>query len=77
MFRAVIAPIIGSSRLYIQQQAYVKHLLLLPATSGDEIPSHLIPSPLAAGSSSCLTNACCYMYSLELLMMDGKTDRNM
>ena len=25
----------------------------------------------------CLTNACCCMYSLELLMMDGKTVRNM
>jgi len=24
-----------------------------------------------------LTNACCCMYSLELLMMDGKTVRNM
>ena len=27
----------------------------------------------AAGSSSCLTYACCCMCSLELLMMDGKT----
>jgi len=25
----------------------------------------------------CLTNVCCHMYSLELLMMDGKTIRNM
>ena len=25
----------------------------------------------------CLTNACCYMYSLQLLMMGGKTVRNM
>jgi len=25
----------------------------------------------------CLTNACCCMYSLDLLMMDGKTVRNM
>ena len=30
-----------------------------------------------ANSSICLTNACCCMYSLELLMMDGKTVRNM
>ena len=30
-----------------------------------------------ADSSVCLTNACCCMYSLELLMMDGKTIRNM
>ena len=30
-----------------------------------------------ADSSICLTNACCCMYSLELLMKDGKTVRNM
>jgi len=30
-----------------------------------------------AGSSIRLTNACCYMYSLEFLMMDGKTARNL
>jgi len=41
--------------------------LLLPAASGD---------PLAAGSSICLTYACCRMCSFELLMMDGKTVRN-
>jgi len=34
-----------------------------------------ISYPLA--SSICLTYACCCMYSLELLMMDGKTVRNM
>ena len=32
---------------------------------------------LLADSSICLTNACYCMYSLELLMMDGKTVRNM
>jgi len=30
-----------------------------------------------ADSSICLTNVCCCMYSLELMMMDGKTVRNM
>ena len=30
-----------------------------------------------AVGSICLTYACCCMYSLELLMMDGKTVRNM
>jgi len=30
-----------------------------------------------ADSSNCLTYACCCMYSLGLLMMDGKTVRNM
>ena len=44
MFRTVFPSIIRSSRLYIQQQAFVKQILL---------------------------------YSLELLMMDGKTVRNM
>ena len=29
-----------------------------------------------ANNSICLTYACCCMYSLELLMMDGKTVRN-
>ena len=32
---------------------------------------------LLANSSICLKYACCCMYSLELLMMDGKTVRNM
>ena len=32
---------------------------------------------LAAGNSSSLTHACCRMCSFELLMMDGKTVRNM
>jgi hypothetical protein len=32
---------------------------------------------LPAAGSSCLTYACCCMCSLELLMMDGKTVRNM
>jgi len=48
MFRTVFPSIIRSSRLYIQQQAFVKQ-----------------------------TNACCCMHSLELLMMDGMTVRNM
>jgi hypothetical protein len=49
MFRAVFPSIFRSSRLYIEQQAFVKQILL---------------------------SACC-MYSLELLVMDGKTIRNM
>ena len=56
MFRTVFPPIIRSSRLYVQQQAYVKQILL----------------------SACKqTYACCCMYSRELLMMGGKTVRNM
>jgi len=44
MFRTVFPSIIRSSRVYIQQQAFVKKILL---------------------------------YSLDLMMMDGKTVRNM
>jgi len=36
-----------------------------------------ISFPQAAGRSICLTYASCCMYSLELLMMDGETVRNM
>jgi hypothetical protein len=36
-----------------------------------------ISSPLAAGSRTCLTCACCWMYSVYFLMMDGKTVRNL
>jgi len=32
---------------------------------------------LQADSSICLTDACCCTYSLEILMMDGETVRNM
>ena len=54
MFRTVFLSIIRSSRLYIQQQAYVRQVLL----------------------SAC-QQACCCMYSLELLIMDGMTVQNM
>ena len=37
----------------------------------------LLSACLQADSSICLTNACCWKYSLELVMMDGKTLRNM
>ena len=63
MFRTVFPSIIRSSRLYILQQAYVKQILLSACWR--------------AVGSICLTYACCCMYSLELLMMDGKTIRNM
>jgi hypothetical protein len=53
MFQTVFPSIIRSSRLYIQQQVYVK----------TEI------------TEMTYTSRC--MYSLELLMMDGKTARNM
>ena len=63
MFRTVFRSIIRSSRLYIQQQAFVRYCYCYCL--------------LASSSSICLTNACCCMYSRELLMMDGKTVRNM
>ena len=45
MFRTVFPSIIRSSRPHIQQQAYVKQLLL-PAASGDEmeLSFHLVPA---------------------------------
>jgi hypothetical protein len=73
MFRTVFPSIIRSSRLYIQQQAYVKQILLL-AASGDEME---LQFHLVTAGSICLTYACCCMCSLELLMMDGETFRNM
>jgi len=65
MFRTVFPSIIRSSRLYILQQTYVKQILLTACYQAD--------------SSICLTYALCcmYVYSRELLMMDGKTVRNM
>jgi hypothetical protein len=71
-------PSSGAQLLCIQQQACVKQLLLL-AASGDEVELELISIsfPLAASSNSCLTRACCRMCSFVLLLMDGKTVRNM
>jgi len=63
IFRTVFPSIIRSSRLYLQQKAFVKQILLSACYEAD--------------SSICLTSAFCYRYSLELLMMDGKTVRNM
>jgi hypothetical protein len=62
MFRTVFPSIIRSSELYVQQQAYVKQILL-PAASGK----------VAAGSSICLIYACCCMYSSELVHLVGLT----
>ena len=61
MFRTVFPSIIRSSRLYIQQQVY----------------THMSNRCQQAGNRIRLTYTCCCMYSLELLMMDGKTVRNM
>jgi len=63
MFRTVFSSIIRSSKLRTQQR-YMSRA----AAIGD--------SPIAAGSSSCLTYRYC-IRSFELLMMDGKTVRNM
>jgi len=62
MFRTVFPSIISSSRLYIQQPNRYCCLLAsgYPLTSRQQY----------------LTYACCCMYSLELLMMDGRTVRN-
>jgi hypothetical protein len=49
MFQTVFPSIIRSSRLYIQQQANFKQILL-PAASGDEI-EHLVPARKQAAVS--------------------------
>jgi hypothetical protein len=41
MFRTVFVSIIKRSRLHIQKEAYVKHILL-PAASGNEVELFLI-----------------------------------
>jgi len=60
--------------MYIQQQVYVKQIPP-PACLGerDGTQFHLVP----ASNSICLTYTCRCMYILELLLMDGKTVRNM
>jgi hypothetical protein len=63
MFRTVFPSIIRSLKLRIQQWHMSN--------------SYCYSLLLAAGSSICLTYTCCCMYSLKLLMMDGKTVRNM
>jgi len=71
MFRTAFPSIIRSSRLHIQQQAFVKQILLLLAYVKQ------ILLLLASNQQQYLTYACCCMYSRELLMMDGRTVRNM
>ena len=84
---------IRCSRLNMQQQAYVKQILLSAWPSGVQdctysnrnlwnrccclFASKQTAISNQAVSSICLTNACCCMHSLELLMMDGKTVRYM
>ena len=55
----------------------VAYIVVLVMHGHTNIKFSNISSPLAARSSSCLTYACCRMCSFELLMMDGKTVRNM
>jgi len=62
-----------SPRLYIQRQVYVIQVRCLLA-SGHEMSS--ISCPLASSQRTCMTYTWRYMYSLGLLMMDGKTVRN-
>ena len=62
MFRTVVPSIIRSSKLRIQQRYMSNSCCYLL---------------LAAGSNSCLTYTVAVYAGLELLMMDGKTVRNM
>jgi len=74
MFRTVFPSIIRSPRLYTQHQVYVIQVRWLLA-SGPEV--ELVPSsisgPLASSQRTCMTHTWCCVYSLGLLMMDGKT----
>ena len=72
MFWTVFPSIIRSSRLYIHHQVYVIRIHWLLASS----PSS-ISCPLASSQRTCMTYTWCCVYSLELLMMEGKTIRNM
>jgi len=67
MFRTVFPSIIRSPRLYIQRQIYVTEVRWLLASG----------YPLASCHRTCMTNTWRCMYCLGLLMMDGKTVRNM
>ena len=77
MFRTVFPSIIRSSRLYIQQQAFVKQILLSACQQADSSICLTNACCHMYSMYCCLTNACCCMFSLELLMMDGKTVRIM
>jgi len=62
---------------YKEQQAYVKQVLRLLGTySNRHMSNRYCYCLLASSSSICLTYSCCWMYSIELLTMDGKTVRN-
>jgi len=49
----------------------------LRVSDGLSVHHQVFKTVHTATGSICLTNACCCMYSLEHLMMDGKTVRNM
>jgi len=88
MFQMVFPSIIRSSRLYIQQPSRYCYLLASKEASSRICLTNdcccnqadtaiCLQASKQADSSIWLTNACCCMYSLELLMMDGKTVQNM
>ena len=87
MFRTVFPSIIRSSKLRIQQRYMSNsccYLLLsrmrwnfVPAAIADEMERSSLSSPIAAGSSKLFDIYRCCIRSFELLMMDGKTVRNM
>jgi len=77
MFRTVFPSIIRSPRLYIQHQVYIIQFSWLLA-SGNEVELRSSTSfPLASSQLTCMIYTWCCMCSLGLLMMDGKTVRNM
>ena len=75
MFRAVFPSIIRSSKLYIQHHVYVIQVRWLHA-SVHKMELCSILCTLACRQRTYMTYTWCCVYSLELLMMDGKTARN-
>jgi len=69
-FRTVFPSIIRSSRLYTQLQVYVIQVRYMFASR------HEISCLLANRQQTCMMYTWSCVYSLELLMMDGKTVRN-
>ena len=67
----------ASDDLYVHHQEFKTVHTATDICQTDTADCLLARSRQFAVGSNCLTYACCFVYSLELLMMDGKTFRNM
>jgi len=67
-----------NNTLYVSDCLFVHHQGFKTVHKATGIcQADTVASLLQAGNSICLTYNCCFMYSLEFLMMDGKTVWNM